>query len=58
MISAAAAWLFATAMMLEQSFGRTIIPLGKFNADANIPGRMPTRPIERAAGMPGVRAGQ
>lgn len=57
-VSAAAAWLFATAMMLEQSFGRTIIPLGKFNADANIPGRMATRPIERPAGMPGVRVGQ
>lgn len=56
--SAAAAWVFATAMMMEQSFGRTIIPLGKFNADANIPGHMPTRPIERPAGMPGVRAGQ
>jgi succinate-acetate transporter protein len=57
-VSAAAAWLFATAMMMEQSFGRTIIPLGKFKADANIPGRMATRPVERASGMPGVRAGQ
>jgi uncharacterized protein len=57
-VSAAAAWLFATAMMLEQSFGRTIIPLGKFSADANIPGRTPTRPVGREAGMPGVRAGQ
>jgi succinate-acetate transporter protein len=57
-VSAAAAWLFATAMMLEQSFGRTIIPLGEFKKDANIPGHMPTRPVERAAGMPGVRVGQ
>lgn len=57
-VSAAAAWLFATAMMLESSFGRTIIPLGKFRADANIPGRSMTRPIERPAGMPGVRVGQ
>lgn len=58
-VSAAAAWLFATGMMLEQSFGRTIIPLGKFtNKDANIPGHMPTRPIERPSGMPGVRVGQ
>ena len=56
--SAAAAWLFATAMMLEGSFGRTIIPLGKLNADANIPGRSHTVPIERPAGMPGVRVGQ
>lgn len=57
-VSAAAAWLFATAMMMEQSFGRTIIPLGKLNADANIPGRVASRPVERAAGMPGVRVGQ
>ncbi len=58
-VSAAAAWLFATGMMLESSFGRTIIPLGKFtNREANIPGRMPTRPVERPAGMPGVRVGQ
>jgi succinate-acetate transporter protein len=57
-VSAAAAWLLATAMMLEQSFGRTIIPLGKFSADANIPGRMATRPVGRSAGMPGVRVGQ
>ncbi|HET9076733.1 MAG TPA: GPR1/FUN34/YaaH family transporter [Acidimicrobiales bacterium] len=57
-ISAAAAWLFATAMQLEGSFGRTIIPLGKLNAASNIPGRSATRPIERAAGMPGVRVGQ
>ncbi|MDE3205970.1 MAG: GPR1/FUN34/YaaH family transporter [Acidobacteriota bacterium] len=57
-ISAAAAWVFGTAMMMEHSFGRTIIPLGKLTADANIPGRSPTRPIQRAAGMPGVRVGQ
>lgn len=58
-ISAAAAWLFATGMMLEQSFGRTIIPLGKFTSrEANIPGRMHTRPIGRESGMPGVRVGQ
>lgn len=57
-VSAAAAWLFATAMMLEQSFGRTIIPLGKWGADANIPGRMASRPLGREAGMPGVRVGQ
>lgn len=57
-VSAAAAWLTVTAMILESSFGRTIIPLGKWSADANIPGRMATRPIERAAGMPGVRVGQ
>jgi succinate-acetate transporter protein len=43
-VSAAAAWLFATAMMMENSFGRTIIPLGKFKADSNIPGRSGSSP--------------
>ncbi|HET9078097.1 MAG TPA: GPR1/FUN34/YaaH family transporter [Acidimicrobiales bacterium] len=57
-VSAAAAWLFATALMLEQSFGRVILPLGKLSKDANVPGHMPSRPIGRPAGMPGVRVGQ
>jgi hypothetical protein len=57
-ISAAAAWLFATAMMLEQSFGRVILPLGKLNKDSNVPGHAPTRPVGRSGGMPGVRVGQ
>ncbi len=57
-VSAAAAWLVATAMMLENSFGRTIIPLGKWSRSANVPGRVATMPIQRPVGMPGVRVGQ
>ncbi len=57
-ISAATAWLVASAMMLESSFGRTIIPLGKYSKAANIPGRAASAPLEYAAGMPGVRVGQ
>ena len=57
-VSAAAAWLTATAMTLEHSFGRTIIPLGKWSKAANIPGRKPTRPLAYPQGMPGVRVGQ
>ena len=57
-ISAAAAWLTAGAMVLEHSFGRTIIPLGKWSARANIPGVQATDPIAYNAGMPGVRVGQ
>ena len=57
-ISAAAAWLVAGAMVLEHSFGRTIIPLGKWSARANIPGARAAEPIEYPAGMPGVRVGQ
>ena len=57
-VSAAAAYLFATGMMLEGATGRAIIPLGKWSKDANVPGRKITRPLEYPAGMPGVRVGQ
>lgn len=57
-VSAAAAWLTAGAMVLEHAFGRTIIPLGKWSARANIPGVKATDPIAYPAGMPGVRVGQ
>jgi hypothetical protein len=57
-ISAAAAWLVAGAMVLENSFGRTIIPLGKWSKAANIPGGQPTTPLAYHGGMPGVRVGQ
>jgi hypothetical protein len=57
-ISAAAAWLVASAMMFEHSFGRTIIPLGKWSKEANVPGRQPVTPLQFRGGMPGVRVGQ
>ena len=57
-ISAAAAWLTAGAMVLEHAFGRTIIPLGKWSKTANVPGAQATDPIAYPAGMPGVRVGQ
>ncbi|MGE5285918.1 MAG: GPR1/FUN34/YaaH family transporter [Micromonosporaceae bacterium] len=57
-ISAAAAWLVAGAMTLEHSFGRTIIPLGKWRKQANIPGRAATNPLAYPVGMPGVKVGQ
>lgn len=57
-ISAAAAWLTAGAMVMENAFGRTIIPLGKWSKAANIPGGRATDPIAYPAGMPGVRVGQ
>ncbi len=57
-VSAAAAWLTAGAMVLEHSFGRTIIPLGKWSKTANIPGARATDPLAYPAGMPGVRVGQ
>jgi succinate-acetate transporter protein len=57
-ISAAAAWLAAGAMVLEHSFGRSIIPLGKWSKRASIPGAKVTDPIAYPAGMPGVKVGQ
>lgn len=56
--SATAAWILGTAMMLEHAFGRTVIPLGAYRKEANIPGQRATTPIQWESGMPGVRAGQ
>lgn len=57
-VSSAIAWLAASAMMLENAFGRTILPLGKYSRAANAPGGVATRPLQYPAGMPGVRVGQ
>lgn len=56
--SAAAAVYTAGAMMLAGSFGRTILPLGKYSKAANVPLKRPMRPIEYEMGEPGVKAGQ
>jgi hypothetical protein len=53
--SAALAMYLASAMMLEASYKRVILPLGKANA---MPGAIVTHPIQYAAGQPGVRVGQ
>jgi succinate-acetate transporter protein len=56
--SAICATYTAAAMMFEASFGRVILPLGKWSREANVPGSRITRPIEYPSGMPGVREGQ
>jgi succinate-acetate transporter protein len=56
--SATAAWVAASAMMLEHAWGRTVIPLAKWSRQANVPGAKATDPIAYPAGMPGVRVGQ
>lgn len=57
--SAAAAFYTAGAMMLADSFrGRTILPLGRYSARANIPGRRAWRPIGYPDGAPGAKTGQ
>jgi len=57
-ISAAIAWLVASAMMFEGAYGRTIIPLGHYSKAANVPGRNATHPLAYSGGMPGVKVGQ
>lgn len=56
--SVGAAIYTGAALMFADSYGRTILPLGKFKKDANVPGRVVVHPIEYAGGMPGVRVGQ
>jgi succinate-acetate transporter protein len=58
MASSFTAFYAATAMMMAGSFRRTILPLGKYNADANIPGHQPMYPIQFELGEPGVKQGQ
>jgi succinate-acetate transporter protein len=57
-ISAGCAWYVATAMMLAAAGRMTILPLGKFNRAANVPGGKPTRPIELEWAEPGIKMGQ
>jgi succinate-acetate transporter protein len=57
--SAAAAFYTAGAMMLAGSFGgRTVLPLGRYRAAANIPGRRFSEPVSYPGGMPGAKVGQ
>ena len=47
----------ATAMMLEGTFRRVILPIGKMSGP-NVPGREPRQVIQFLAGEPGVKVGQ
>lgn len=56
--SVGAAIYTGAALMFADSYGRTILPLGKFTKSANVPGRVISHPIEYGGGMSGVRVGQ
>jgi len=56
--SAGFAWYTASAMMLASTYGRTILPLGKYTREANVPGGHAMHPIEIEWAEPGVRMGQ
>ena len=58
MASAFTAFYAASAMMLASTFGRVILPLGKYAKEANVPGGQHTYPIQFAHGEPGVKQGQ
>jgi uncharacterized protein len=56
-ISALIAWYVATAMMLEGTFRRVILPIGKVRGPDE-PGREPRQVIQFTAGEPGIKVGQ
>ena len=58
MASSLTAFYTASAMVLASTFGRTILPLGKYRKDANAPGGKPMYPIQFEYGEPGVKQGQ
>jgi uncharacterized protein len=57
-ISAGFAWYMATAMMVNAAGGKTLLPLFKGTAAANVPGRQATQPIELSWAEPGIKQGQ
>jgi succinate-acetate transporter protein len=58
MASAITAFYGASAMMLASAFGRTVLPVGTYRKQANVPGGRHTYPIQFELGEPGVKQGQ
>ncbi len=58
MASAFTAFYTASAMMLASTFGRAVLPVGKYRREVNAPGETHTYPIQFALGEPGVKQGQ
>src|ERR671935_263943 len=57
--SAGFAWYTVAALTLAAAFGRTIVPLFKYERKANLPGRRPVQPIQLEWGAePGIKQGQ
>jgi succinate-acetate transporter protein len=48
----------AGAMMIAAAWGRTVLPLGEYRKEANLPGKRPIDPLQYEFGEPGVRQGQ
>ncbi|MHB1568708.1 MAG: acetate uptake transporter family protein, partial [Solirubrobacteraceae bacterium] len=58
MLSAFTAFYAASSMMFVSALGRTVLPMGKYHKEANVPGGQPIYPLEFPLGEPGVRQGQ
>jgi succinate-acetate transporter protein len=56
--SAGFAWYTVMAMTLAAAFGRTVVPLFKYERKANVPGRRPVHPIQLEWAEPGIKQGQ
>ena len=56
MASAVAAFYAGSAMLLANTWGRTVLPLGKYSREANVPGGRPVSLIQFASGEPGATA--
>lgn len=55
---AALCWYTATAILMEETFKRVILPTGRLGSRANIPGHRLTHPVGYRYGMPGAKEGQ
>jgi succinate-acetate transporter protein len=58
LVSAVVAWYTASAMVLEATHKRVILPVGKIGPEPNLPGAIPRQPIQYEFGDPGIKAGQ
>lgn len=57
-VSAIVAWYTASAMMLEATYKRVVLPVGKVGAEPTVPGTEPKRLIQFEMGEPGIKVGQ
>lgn len=58
MASAVAAFYAGGALLLANSWGRAVLPLGTCVREANVSGGRPLSLIQFAAGEPGVKHGR
>lgn len=57
-VSAILAWYAASAMVLEGTFKRVVLPMGKRGPEPNKPGKQPKETIQYSMGEPGIKLGQ